>query len=342
MKRRLSTLLLAVLLLAGCQGEAAAEPKRFEASYLELFDTVTRIVGYADNEEQFRAEAQKIHDEMLEYHQLYDIYNEYEGMANLKTVNDNAGVAPVKVDGKIIDLLLFCRELYDQTGGQVNVGMGSVLSLWHEARQAGMDDPENADLPDGEALRRAAEHTAMENVVIDQEASTVYLPDPAQRLDVGALAKGYAVEMVCENAPEGLLISAGGNVKATGPKPTDGSPWTVGVQHPDGEEKGFLHTLYVDEMSVVTSGDYQRYYMVGGKSYHHIIDPTTLYPAAYWRSVTVLHTDSGLADGLSTALFTLPKMEGQALLDHYGAEAMWVDQEGNMQYSDGFSDYIRT
>ena len=157
---------------------------------------------------------------------------------------------------------------------------------------------------------------------------------------MGAIAKGYALEQVCKTAPEGLLISVGGNVRATGPKP-DGGSWVVGIQNPTGEE-GYLHTVEVQDISVVTSGDYQRYYTVDGVSYHHIIDPETLYPGRLWRAVTVLCPDSGLADGLSTALFLLPQAEGQALLDKFGCEALWVDSDNNLHYSPGFRDDIRT
>ena len=132
----------------------------------------------------------------------------------------------------------------------------------------------------------------------------------------------------------------GGNVCATGPKDEDGTPWVVGVNDPDGGN--YLHTIYVTGGSVVTSGDYQRCYMVDGKLYHHIIDPDTRMPAAYWRSVTILCDDSGLADALSTALFLLPLEEGQRLLEKTGAEAMWVDAGGNQYYSPGFEATIRT
>lgn len=115
-----------------------------------------------------------------------------------------------------------------------------------------------------------------------------------------------------------------------------------GVESPDKGAEEYLHTLYVEKGSVVTSGDYQRYYMVDGVRYHHIIDPDTKYPAAYWRSVTIVCEDSGLADALSTALFTLNQSDGQALLDRYHAEAMWVDADGNQIYSPGFSNFIRT
>lgn len=341
MKRVCAAVVLCAL-LCGCAAAPAGEEggqKRYEASFLTLFDTVTTMVGYADSQETFTAQAQQIHDELLEYHQLYDIYNDYDGMNNLKTVNDNAGIAPVEVDARILDMLEFSRELYEETGGRVNVAMGGVLSLWHDAREAGIEDPANAYLPDQDALEEAARHADWSNVVIDEEAGTVYLADPDMSLDVGAIAKGYAVERVCETAPAGMLISVGGNVRATGPKP-DGSPWVVGIENPDGGD--FLHTLYVEDSSVVTSGDYQRYYLVDGQRYHHIIDPDTLYPATRWRSVSILCADSGLADGLSTALFTLSQEDGQKLLDAFDAEALWMTQDGELLYSPGFQAAVRT
>ena len=339
MKRVLSLILLACLLLAGCT-PADNGPKLYDASFLTLFDTITTIKGYADSKEAFAETAQAIHDELLTYHQLFDIYNDYEGLNNLKTVNDNAGIAPVAVDRAVIDLLLDCKEYYHLTGGLVNVAMGSVLKLWHEARNDGINDIANAYLPDGEALAAAAEHVDISCVVIDEEASTVFITDPDTRLDVGAVAKGWAVQHVAQSAPTGLLISVGGNVCPTGPKDESGTPWVVGIQNPDSD--GYLHTIYTAADSVVTSGDYQRTYLVDGKLYHHIIDPDTLYPSGYWRSVTIVCADSGLADALSTALFLLPMAEGQTLLDACEAEAMWVDGEGQQYYSPGFQTLIRT
>ena len=343
--RRLLCLLLTFFLLSGCAGEQAASPSpaltRYEATFLTLFDTVTVIKGYAPDEAAFQAIAQDLYDRLQKYHQLYDIYNEYPGVANLKTVNDAAGGAPVKVERPILDLLLFCQEVYAETEGRVNAAMGSVLSLWHEAREAGITDPENAVLPDQTALEEAALHMDFSAVVIDEDTSTVQITDPETQLDVGAIAKGYAVEQVCREAPAGLLVSVGGNVRATGSK-ADGQPWVVGIQSPDGDSEDFLHTLAVSQGSVVTSGDYQRYYTVDGVRYHHIIDPSTLFPASCWRSVTIVCAGSGLADALSTALFTLPLEEGQALLDRWDAQAMWVDASGQIFYSDGFSDLIRT
>lgn len=342
--KRTATLILLLVLLCGCTA-APAKPddtglNRYEATFLTLFDTVTTIVGYAETEEAFTDTAQVFHDELLEYHQLYDIYNEYEGINNIKTINDLGWEHPIKVDQRIIDLLLFSKELYTQTEGRVNIAMGSVLRLWHDARETGIAAPSRAALPDQAALEQAAAHTDIDSIQIDVEESTVFLSDPEVKLDVGAIAKGYAVEQVCRNTPSGLLISVGGNVCPTGPKPESSQPWVVGIQDPEDPEQ-YLHTIYVEDVSVVTSGDYQRYFTVDGVPYHHIIDPDTNYPAGYWRSVTILCRDSGVADALSTALFTLPQEEGQALLDAFQAEAMWVRQDGTILYSPGFQAYIR-
>ena len=341
--KRILALVLALLLLTGCaQPQAEADAKaQYTATFLTLFDTVTTIIGRAESEEAFKELSQAVHDDLLYYHELFDIYNAYDGVNNLKTINDNAGIAPVKVDRAIIDLLLDCREYYDLTGGKVNAAMGSVLRLWHEARNDGINDPRNASLPDMEALQEAAKHTDFASVIIDEAASTVFIEDPAVQLDVGAVAKGWATQRAAENAPKGMLISVGGNVCATGPKLESGTPWVIGIQDPDAADKN-LHTVFVKEHSVVTSGDYQRTYWVEGKPYHHIIDPDTLMPGAYWRSVSIICPDSGLADALSTALFLMSREEGEALLKSCGGEALWVDANGQEFMTDGFKEMLRT
>ncbi len=339
MKTRLLALGLFICLLAGCAPQKA-EPKQYTATFLELFDTVTTVVGKAESQEAFQETAQAVRDALLPYHQLFDIYNSYEGIVNLKTVNDHAAEGPVKVDPILVDFLLDCKEYYALTGGKVNVAMGSVLELWHWERTAGIDNPQAAKLPDMASLDAAAGHTSFDSVVIDEAAGTVFFTDPEVKLDPGAVGKGWAAQRVADAAPEGLLISVGGNVCATGPKDETGTPWVVGVNNPDGGN--YLHTLNITGGSLVTSGDYQRYYTVNGKRYHHIIDPETRMPSEYWRSVTILCQDSGLADALSTALFLLPLEEGQALLNKTGAEAMWVDAQGREFFSPGFSDYLRT
>lgn len=339
--RRVGCFLLTLcLLLGGCTARPSGEAKQqYTATFLELFDTVTTVIGYAESEEAFGAVAQAVRDDLGRYHKLFDVYNEYRGVANIKTINDNAGVRPVKVDGAIIDLLVDCREYYRLTGGRVNVMMGSVLKLWHDARADAKRDPAHAAIPTQAALTAAAEHTDMASLVIDETAGTVYLTDPKSRLDVGAIAKGWAAQKVAEQAPKGLLISVGGNVCATGPK-AEGKPWVVGIQDPDEASKN-LCVLQLSTGNIVTSGDYQRTYRVGNKNYHHIIDPATRMPATRWRSVSVVCNDSGLADALSTGLFLMDKAEGEALAKQCGVEVLWVDANRKEYKTAGFDSLLR-
>lgn len=340
MKRLIFTLLTISVLLGGCASSRQPEQTQYTATFLNLFDTVTTVVGRDESKAAFQEKAEWVRSELEVYHRLFDIYNEYPDMNNLKTVNDQAGIAPVKVDEKIIALLQDCKRYETLTEGKVNTAMGGVLKLWHESRTAGIEDPLHARLPDMQMLQQAAKYKDISCVVIDEKACTVFITDSRVQLDVGAVAKGWATQRVAEIAPKGLLISVGGNVCATGPKTADGTPWVVGIQKPEGE--GYLHTIRVAGGCVVTSGDYQRTYTVSGKSYHHIIDPETLMPANLWRSVSVVCEDSALADALSTALFLMPLEQGRRLAKKCGAEVMWLDLQGEKHYTPRFETLIRT
>ena len=340
MKRKGIALVLALLTALGMNlAQANTAKKRFQASYLDLFDTVTSILGYETDEEAFQKVTAEIYDELLICDHLYDIYHEYPDLVNLCTINAHPGEA-LEVDQRIIDLLLVAREADQFSGHRMDVTLGAVLRIWHEARENGINHPESAYVPDLAELKAAKEHTGFDLLEIAAENCTVKLLDPETSLDVGALGKGYAVQRVCERLPEGYLLSVGGNVVATGPKP-DGSPWVVGVQDPEGRGEGYLHKVNLVKGAVVTSGDYQRLYEVDGKAYHHIIDPETLFPGEKWRGVTVITEDSGLADAMSTSLFLMEQEEGQQLLDQMGAVAMWIGKDGKQLFSPGYEAYIK-
>ena len=334
MVKKIIPLLLVLVLLSGC-GEK--EKQVYQTVFLDVFDTVTTLRGYEESEQAFQQRAEQVHQALQEYHNLFDIYNDYPG--GLKQVNDNAGISPVQVDRAVLDLLKDCRDYYELTQGRVNVAMGSVLYLWHEAREAGLNDPEHAALPEMEKLKEAAKHTSFDTVLLDEQAGTVFLSDPSQRLDVGAVAKGWTAQRVSQLLPEGYMLNVGGNVCTRGVKP-GGGKWNIAVQSPNAGEDN-LCVVSLAGQSLVTSGDYQRSYTVDGKSYHHIIDPDTLMPSEYWRSVTILCDDSGLADCLSTALFLLPLEEGKALAEQYNVEVMWVDADMNITQTPGFTAALR-
>ena len=352
--RMTAALLAAVLslsLLVGCKPKK--ELTRYTTIFYDVFDTVTQVIAYCESEEEFNTQMQALHQDLIAYNQLYDIYNDYDGVVNVKTINENAGKAPVQVDDRILSMLELARQMYDLTGGKINIAMGSVLGIWHDYREAAEKDASEADntLPTQEELETAAQHCDINDLVIDEDAKTVYLSDPEMSLDVGSVGKGYAVEMVCRAAEaRGLtsaLVSVGGNLRAIGTKP-DGSQWTGGVENPwNASEVYTTDSLFgaainMSDMALVTSGDYQRYFVVDGKRYHHLIDPDTLWPAAYFNSVTVLCPDSGMADCLTTGLFCMPLEEGQKLVESLdGVEAMWCTPDQQAVASSGWASHTR-
>lgn len=349
MKKTICILLSAVLMLACCSCSLDMnlnKKERYSAGFLDLFDTASTVIAYDTSESDFNEHYDQFYEKLAEYDKLYDIYNAYEGVNNLYTLNQEAKDGPVKVDSRIINLLEYCKYVYELSGGKTNICFGSVLSLWHDSRESAEADPENASLPDMTELEEAAEHTSFDSLVIDRENSTVYFSDPQLKLDVGAVAKGYAVREVCKWAEENLWTSAavsiGGNICTFGYKEDDGnSLWNIGIENPDTTADDYLVNVRITDLSVVTSGDYQRYYMVDGKKYCHIINPDTLMPSEYMTSVSVICDDSALGDALSTTLFNMPIEDGKTMIESMdGVEAVWVDKEYNKTYSSGFEEYI--
>ena len=354
-KRFAAALLAGVLclsLLAGCAPKKK-ELTRYSTVFYDVFDTVTQVIAYCENEEEFNAQMSALHADLAAYNQLYDIYNDYPGVANVKTINDNAGKAPVEVDERILSMLELADRMYQTTNGKLNIAMGSVLSIWHDYREAAAVNETDADnrLPSTEELEAAAQHCDIHNIIIDEDAKTVYLADPEMSLDVGSVGKGYAVEMVCQAAEaRGLtsaLVSVGGNLRAIGTKP-DGSQWTGGVENPwnasDVYTAGSMlgDPINMSDMALVTSGDYQRYYVVDGTRYHHLIDPDTLFPATYFNGVTVLCSDSGLADCLTTGLFCQPLEDGLKIVESLdGVEAMWCTPDQQIITSSGWDSHLK-
>ena len=345
MKKHAALLILLILSAVLSVGCAAQAPQRFSAVYMDSFDTVISLIGFAEDQAAFDAHSAMVHEQYIRMHKLFDTYNSYEdeGIVSIYTLNQKAALEPVRVDPVVFDLLTLCKENYEMTRGQVNIAMGSVLSIWHNYREAGLNDPEHAQLPPMQELEAAMAHTDIDDLILDPQNMTVYYADPLLKLDVGAVAKGYATElisqMLLESEMPSFIISAGGNVRLGNP-PLDGrKAWGVGIQDPDGAILGLsdiVETIFAANLSIVTSGDYQRFYTVDGVNYHHLIDPDTLMPAMDFRSVSIFTEDSGLADMLSTAAYLMPYEESRAFIDSLdGVEALWVMADGSKKLTFG-------
>ena len=324
--------------LTGCLN-SVKETKPMGMMYFSFFDTVSNIYSYAgDSQEKFSENCEEVAALLEEYHRLFDIYHEYSGINNLCTINKNAGGEPIKVDEKLIEFLLFTKEMHTLTNGKANVMLGSVLVLWHDAREEASNNPNMAKLPDMDLLKEASKHTSIDLLEIDDEKNTVRITDPLALIDVGAIGKGYATEKAAQyleaKGCTSYVLNIGGNIRIVGTK-QNGDGWVTGIKNPFNHETYAYYTKIADT-SCVTSGVYERYFIVDGAKYHHIIDEETLMPSEYFSSLTVITKDSGLADTLSTALFCMSYEEGLELVESLeGVEVLWIFNNGEQKTTDG-------
>ena len=240
----------------------------------------------------------------------------------------------MKVERELIDFLLYAKELYAVTNGEMNIMMGSVLRLWHDCREEG------TRIPTEEELAAAALHTSISSLEIDVDKQTVRISDPEASIDVGALGKGYATERAAQYlesiGAESYVLNIGGNIRIIGTK-TDGSGWKTGIKNPQ-DPSAYAKYLTLADTSCVTSGNYERYYTVNGERYHHIIDKDTLMPSTFFSSVTIITSDSGLADALSTALFAMSYEDGLKIVEKIGGvEVVWITPEGEIYTTSGIA-----
>ena len=319
--------------------------KKYETTIYDYFDTITTFSAYCKNEEDFNNYKDLVENRMAEYHKLFNNYDKFDGVNNITTLNENAGVKKVKLDKKIIDLLVQGKKWYKETDGDINICYGRVLKIWLDQREAALNDKENAKLPNEGELNKAGKYTNIDALEIDENNQTAYINDKEVQVDIGGIGKGYATELIKDELMEkGLksgILSVGGDVAIIGENPTrkDGN-FKIAVQDPSlSEDHPYSSIVAIKNTSLVTSGDYQRYFEIDGKRYHHIIDPSTNYPSTNFKSVSVMTDDIAKADALSTALFIKNLEEGKKLAKKYKVEAYWIDQDVNTFKTENWDKY---
>ena len=318
-----------------------------------LFDTVHVISGYDKSEQEFKKKVKFYQEEMEKLHKLYTSYEDFQGINNISTINENAGIKPVKVDRNIIDLLKDTLERNKEISDKVNIAAGNVIDLWDKAKTEGK-------LPEQSELEKMQKCAKTENIVIDEQNSTVFIKEKCTKLNLGAVAKGYAVEQVTKKMEKAgmtsFIISAGGNVKVVGKRkiPKKESEITdlkscknqfcIGIALPlyndnnidksnpyNNGKNDYLAKIATENMSIVTTGNYQRYFVMDNKVYGHVINLETLKPEDSFAS--------GLADFMSTTLFLLSYEEGKALIEKMGKkekiDVIWAMKNGDVISSEG-------
>lgn len=254
--------------------------------------------------------------------ELFDQYNEYEGVNNIYTLNHTKPGVAVEVDPRIIECIKLSMDA-NAINEKFDISEGRLLSLWHDVRES-----DNPQVPDHADILTAKEHTGMSGIEVD--GNTISFTDDTVQVDLGAIAKGYTAGLVKKELEAAGLehgyINAGGNVVLIGTK-MNNTPWKIGIQKPDTNDSLVRFTTDTPTC-LVTSGDYQRYVDIDGTRYSHIIDPKTGYPASYVRSVTVIHEDSAWSDAMSTALFCMSVEDGLQVCQEQKLDAVWFTDHG--------------
>ena len=323
MRRRIAVLLALLLLLSLCGGCGAKQKQVSRTDY--LLDTVVTLTLYGATEADLDAAFKEIR-------RLGDLLDAYSPFSDLGWLQAAAGQKPVTVSPETMELLVFAKEMYEQTGGYLDVTVGPLIDLW-DIRSGG-------HYPTAEGLATARDLLGMDDLVLNEADGTVYLVRPGMRVDLGALAKGYIADKVktllLDRGVLSGVLDLGRNILLIGEKPGK-APFSIGIQSP-GTSGELLRVLSLRDKSLVTSGTYERYFEHDGHRYHHVLDPFTGFPADTGLAAVTILSDSSLrGDALSTACLLLGVDAGLALVDSIPqTEALFVLTDGSVITSSGF------
>ncbi len=317
--RRMVFLLTACLMLNAVSGCA---PKPHSESRF-IMDTLVRIEAYGSGAPGAISAAL---DEMA---RIEALMSSHIPTSDVSRLNAAAGKHPVEVSDETAFVLTEALRISRLSDGAFDVTVGPLVEAW------GITG-ERQRVPSSGEVERAVQLVDYRRLSL--EGNVAFLEIPGMRVDLGAIAKGYAVDravrVLADNGISSALLDAGGNVFVLGNRP-DGGPWRVGIRHPRRTEDA-LAVLEAKDLTIVTSGDYQRYFVQDGKRYHHIFDTSSGYPARGVMSATVVSRSSVEADALSTAVFIMGPTDGLALIELLeGVEALVMDQDGEVFMTPG-------
>ncbi len=244
-------------------------------------------------------------------------------------INAQAGVAPVTVEREVFDLIARSLRISALTQGAFDITYGSIdRRFWNF-------DTTMTALPDPKIARQAVRLINYRNVVLNEADTSVFLREAGMRIGFGGIGKGYAAErakqlLIGLGVPAGV-VNAAGDLTTWGNQP-NGQPWTIGIADPD-TRAGAFSTLTISNMAVATSGDYEKYVLIGGKRYSHTIDPRTGYPVSGLRSVTILAPNAEIADALATPVLVMGRQVGLHLIDQMQHIGCIIVDEANQLYT---------
>jgi len=321
---------LLIVLLASFQYSRRIREYRSEHF---LMDTLISIKVYGRNQEVLKKAVAEAFAEMRRIAELADGFPQpgtaAYGSSDVCRINAQAGKQPVMVDNDIMAMLELAKKYHHISLGAFDVTIGPLMELWGFGGEA-------PHVPDAHSIQAALARVGSDKLVLNGHERTAFLTKAGMKLDLGAMAKGYAAEKAIwileKNGIEKALIDAGGNVRTLG-RNVHEAPWKIGVKDPR-KSAAVTAVLQLENASAVTSGDYYRYFEAGGKRYNHILDPRSGYPAVRTMSATVVTKDAGLADILSTVFFVLPPEKALETAGKMsGVEVFLVTADGRILHS---------
>ena len=258
------------------------------------------------------------------------LISSWDKLSQTSAINRNAGIVPVKVDKELFELIERAIRISSLTDGAFDISYASVDRIWKF-------DGSMTQMPSEEKIKASVTLVGYENIVLNKKNTTIFLKEKGMKIGFGAIGKGYAADMarklLMQKGVSAGIINASGDMNTWGKQP-DGKEWSVAITNPMDKNKAFALLPVVDG-AVVTSGNYEKYVLLEGKRYTHIIDPKTGYPCSGIISVTVFATQAELADALATSVFVMGKDVGLSLINQLPkTECIIIDDKGKIYTSD--------
>jgi FAD:protein FMN transferase len=274
--------------------------------------------------------AQRIEEAIEEIKRIEKALTTFDEGSQTNFINRNAGIAPVKVDREVFDMIQRSKRISAITQGAFDITYGSIdKKLWNF-------DKNMTELPDAATAKKLVRLIDYRNVILHENNCTVFLKEKGMRIGFGGIGKGYAAErakfILQQNGVESGVVNAAGDLVAWGFQP-NGKAWTIGIADPDSARHPFSY-LDITGVAVATSGNYEKFVMIGGKKYSHTIDPKTGLPVTGIKSVTVICPNAEIADAMATPVMVMGIQVGLDMINQMkGINCIIIDDNNKIHTS---------
>lgn len=309
-------------------------PAESPATILSVYKKVLKLMGnrfeislVSDNE---GSAMQLIDTAIEEIRRIEKLLTTFNDSSQTSLINQYAGIKPVKVDREVFDIIKRSKRISDVTQGAFDITYGSVdKRLWNF-------DKDMTALPDAATAAKMVRLINYRNIIMDESKCTVMLKEAGMRIGFGGIGKGYAAErakqVLLQHGVKSGIVNAAGDLTAWGYQP-NGKEWTIGIADPDAARHPFSY-LNITDMAIATSGNYEKFVMIGGKKYSHTIDPKTGLPVHGIKSVTIISPNAEIADAMATPVMIMGIRTGLDMINQVkGLECIIIDEEDRIHTS---------